>query len=259
MTAQAECTPSTCVGKRTNALTEVRVARVTPFRFGGPEQEKRQKPCAVPLDPDRSSSTDEVKVQTEVAFPRLGASLAVIVHLLLTRLTSLARPPTDESSLSRTRCLGDHCQEMRWRAGRRFVEPLVPGGQCFGHRCARLLQSRQVLVHLFQQALAGSTDRLARRTTTVAGFQETCELLRGETESDRIAHDEQPRDGFIGVVPETAGRPWRARQDADAFVVANQIGTDTCATSRLADSERVAGHTPSYNLEPFQIQRRTCA
>ena len=155
------------------------------------------------------------------------------------------------------RCLGDHCQEMRWRAGRRLVEPRVPGGQRFGHRCARLLQSRQVFVHLFQQALAGSTDRVARRTTTVAGFQETCKLLRAEAESDRIAHEEEPRDRFLGVVPETAGRPRRARQDADAFVVANEIWTDTSAASRLADSERVAGHTPSYNLEPFQIQRRT--
>jgi len=31
---------------------EVRVVRVTPFRFGGPEQEKRQKSCAVPSRTD---------------------------------------------------------------------------------------------------------------------------------------------------------------------------------------------------------------
>jgi len=146
---------------------------------------------------------------------------------------------------------------MRRRARRRLVEPRVPGGQRFGHRRACLVQSHQVFVHLLQQALAGSLDQIARWTTTVAGFQETGELLRGEAESDRIAYEDQPRDSIIGEIPETGGRPWRARQDADAFVVSNEIGTDASATSRLADSERCAGHTPSYNLESFQIQQRS--
>jgi hypothetical protein len=146
---------------------------------------------------------------------------------------------------------------MRWRAGGRLGQPRIPSGQRIGHRCTRLVQARQVLVHLFQQALAGRTDRMARRTTDLAGFQEPGEFLRGETESDRIAHEEQPRDGFIGVVPETARRPWCARQDADAFVVANEIRTDTRATRRLADAERVAAPTSSYNLESFQVQHHS--
>ena len=87
------------------------------------------------------------------------------------RCTSLARTPTDEFALSRMGCLRHHRQEMRRRPGRRLVEPRVPGGQRFGHRCARLVQSRQVFVHLFQQALAGRTDRVARRTTTSRAFK----------------------------------------------------------------------------------------
>src|SRR5690242_19914306 len=99
-----------------------------------------------------------------------------------------------------------------------------------------------------QETLTCSPDRLARRTTTVAGLQEPSEFLGREAESDRIPHEQQPRDGFIRVVPETAARPRRARQHANAFVVANEIWTDTSATSRLPDSERWSWHSPSYNL-----------
>jgi len=51
---------------------------------------------------------------------------------------------------------------MRRRASRRLVESRVPRRQRVGHPCARLVQSREVFVHFFQQAAmaAGVTDRL---------------------------------------------------------------------------------------------------
>jgi len=173
---------------------------------------------------------------------------------LLSPCASLARTPTSEFPLDRMWRVGHHRQQMRRRAGRRPLEPRVPAVQRLGHRRASLQQSSQLFVHLFQEALACSPDRMARWTPALASLEEASELLRGESESDRISHEEEPRDGFIGVIPETAGGPGGAREDTDAFVVANEIWTDPRATSRLADSEGVAGHTPSYSLESFQVQ-----
>jgi hypothetical protein len=100
---------------------------------------------------------------------------------------------------------------------------------------------------------------MARRVTTVALFQEARELFRRKSKSDGIPHEQQPRDGFIGVVPEAAVRPRRARYDTDALVVADQIRTDAGATGRLANSKRLAGHALSYNVERFQVQHQVCA
>jgi hypothetical protein len=193
------------------------------------------------------------------ALPAVGQRRPSVPYRLPARCACPARTPTGEPALSCTGCVRNHHQKMRWRAGRRPLEECVPRGQGLNHRGACLLQPRQLFVHFFQQTLAGSTDRMARRTTTVACLQEACELLRRKAESDRIADEEQPRDRFIGVVPETAGCSRGARQDTDALVVADQIRTDTGPTGRLADSEGVAGHAPSYNLESFQIQPRVAA
>jgi hypothetical protein len=67
---------------------------------------------------------------------------------------------------------------MRRRASRRLVESRVPSGQRIRHHCARLVQSRQVFVHLMQETLTCSSDRLTLRTTTVAGLQERRERHR---------------------------------------------------------------------------------
>jgi hypothetical protein len=152
------------------------------------------------------------------------------------------------------RRIGYHRQQVRRRASGCVLESRVPGGKRFRHGLPGLMQTRQVIIHLLQETLAGSADRMTGWTPAVTRFQKTRQLLRREPEADGVPDKQEARDGLVGVVAKAALGPWCPRQHANALVVADEIRADASTACCLTNSERPPWHTPSYNLESFQIQ-----
>jgi hypothetical protein len=161
--------------------------------------------------------------------------------------------PGHEASSRRTRRTGHHREEVRRHTGGSPLESGVPCGEGFGHGLPGLMQTRQVIIHLLQETLAGSADRMTGWTPAVTRFQKTRQLLRREPEADGVPDKQEARDGLVGVVAKAAFGPRCPRQHANALAVADEIRADASTACRLTDSERPSCHTPSYNLESFQI------
>ena len=159
-----------------------------------------------------------------------------------------------DASSRGTRRVGDHREEVRRRTSGSVLESRVPRGKRLRHGLACFEQPRQVVIHLFQQTLASGADRMAGWATAVTRFQKTRQLLRREPEADGVPDEQEARDGLVGVVAKAAFGPRCPRQHANALVVADEIRADASTTRRLTDSEGLSWHTPSYNLESFQIQ-----
>lgn len=159
--------------------------------------------------------------------------------------------PGREASSRRTRRIGHHREEVRRRTGGGPLESGVPCVERLRHDLPGFMQPRQLVVHLFQETLAGGANRMTRWTTAVTRFQKTGQFFRREAEANGVPDEQESSDGIVGVVAKAAFGP---RQHANPLVVADEIRADASTTRRLTDSECPSWHTPSYNLESFQIQ-----
>jgi hypothetical protein len=157
--------------------------------------------------------------------------------------------PGHEASSRRARRTGHHREEVRRCTDGSPLESGVPCGERLRHGLPGFMQPRQVVIHLFQETLAGGADRMTGRTTAVTRFQKTRQLLRREPEANGVPDEQEARNGIVGVVAKAAGGPRCPRQYANAFVVADEIRADASTTRSLTDSERPSWHRPSYNLE----------
>jgi hypothetical protein len=140
-----------------------------------------------------------------------------------------------------------------------MLESRVPCNERFCHSLSGFLQPGQMVVHLSEQTLACGADRLARRPTALTRFEETRQLFRREPEADGVSDEQQTRNGIVGVVAKAASRSRCRWQHANALVIADEIRADASTVRSLTDSERPSWHTPSYNLESFQIQDQVLA
>jgi hypothetical protein len=106
-----------------------------------------------------------------------------------------------------------------------------------------------VVVHLFEQTLAGSAHGMTGWAAVVSRVEKGRQLFRCEAELDGVSDEQQLCDRVSGVVPKASGGSRGLGKHADALVVSDQIGAHARAASGLTDSKRCSCHAVSYNLE----------